>query len=90
MENKATSELLDLLWKEEKKSEKTGEALSDIYDEVLAELRKRAPFDRIIGDRQSDGYDPSLEEEMEDVIGDIRQLKRHKHDPHSGDVLIRI
>ena len=59
MENKTTSELLDLLAKFEKKSEKTGDALPDEYDEAIAELRKRPPFDVIIGNRQDDGYDPS-------------------------------
>lgn len=90
MENKATTELLDILWKEEKKSDKTGLALSGEYDDALAELRKRPPFDVIIGNRQSDGYEPSLEEKMENVEGDIKSLKRHKHDEHNGDVLIRI
>jgi len=90
MENKTTSELLDLLWKLEKKSEKSGQALDDDYDAALAELRKRPPFDSIIGDRQDDGFDPSLEERMGDVQVDIKKLKRHKHDPHSGDVMVRI
>ncbi len=88
MENKATSELLDLLWKIENKSgDKTD---WDKYEEVLAELRKRAPFDKIIGNQQNEGFDPSLEEKMEDVLGDIKLLKRHKHDDKNGDVLVRI
>ena len=90
MENKATSEILDLLWKLEKKSEKSGEGLPDEYDEAIAELRKRPPYDRIIGDRQNEGYDPSMEELLKDATGDIKLLKRHKHDDKSNDVLIRI
>ncbi len=90
MENKATSELLDLLWKMDKKSEKDGADLPDEYGDVFAELRKRPPFDIIIGDRQNDGFDPSLEEKMEEVTGDIKLLKRHKHDDKNGDVLVRI
>jgi hypothetical protein len=89
-ENKTTSELLDLLCKLEKKSEKSGLALDDEYDVALAELRKRPPFNCIIGKRQDDGYEPSLDEKMDEVQDDIKKLKRHKHDPHSGDVMTRI
>ena len=91
MENRATSELLDLLWKLEKKSEKNGgEAFPDEYEVAYAELRKRTPFDVIIGNREDEGFDPSLEEKMSDAQDDIKSLKRHKHDEHNGDVLIRI
>ena len=90
MENKATTELLDLLWKLERKSAKDGLALTDEYGEAFAELRKRPPFDNIIGNREDDGYEPSLEECMTQVLGDVKLLKRHKHDDKNGDVLVRI
>lgn len=90
MENKNTSELLDLLWKYERESEKTGDALPDEYDDVVAELRKRPPFDRIVGNRQDEGYEPSIEEKPEEALDDVKRLKRHKHDERSGDVMIRI
>jgi hypothetical protein len=92
MENKTTTELLDLLFKIERKAEKDTDGKKDWadYEEVLAELRKRPPFDSLIGNRQSEGYEPSLKEAMEDVQDDLKKLKRHKHDEHSGDVLVRI
>lgn len=88
MENKTTTELLDLLQKFEKKAAKKGEYNWDEYGEIFAELRKREPFRTIIGNENNG--DPSLEERIEGLESDIKLLKRHKHDEHSGDVLIRI
>jgi hypothetical protein len=73
-----------------KEKRKERPSPDDEYDIALAELRKRSPFDAIIGDRQDDGFDPSLEEQMDEIQDDIKKLKRHKHDPHSGDVMTRI
>ena len=91
MENKATSELLDLLWKMEKESEKKdGNGFDwDEYNEVFAELEKREPFKRIIG-TNDDANDPTIQENIEELLGDVKLLKRHKHDSNSGDVLVRI
>lgn len=85
MENKTTTELIDLLYKLETLPE--GKQDWDKFDSVLAELRTREPFSRIIGE---DEGDPSLEEKVEQLLEDVKLLKRHKHDEHSGDVLIRI
>ena len=90
MENKTTTELLDILWKIEKKGEKSGTGNWDEYEEAIAELRKRPPFDLIIGDRRDEGFDPSIEEKLEDTHGDVKLLKRHKHDDKTGDVMVRI
>ena len=88
MENKTTTELLDLLNKFEKKSEKKGDVNWDEYNELFAELRKREPFKTIIGNDPDS--DASLQEEIESIKEDIKLLKRHKHDQFNGDVLIRI
>jgi hypothetical protein len=87
MENKTTSELLDLLWKLENASD--GKMDWDKYHDVLAELEKRPPFNRIIG-TLDDVNDPSHAEQLEELVEDVKKLKRHKHDDKSGDVLIRI
>jgi hypothetical protein len=83
MENKTTIELLDLLSKLVDK--KTGE-LKDGYDEAFEELKLREPFYSLFHPRS----DSTLEEELEDIRDEIKKLKRHKHDPQNGDVLIRI
>jgi hypothetical protein len=86
MENKTTTELLDLLWKIEKQDDISEEQWKK-YDEALAELRKRSPFKFIgINDEKNESHD----ERLEDLEGDVKLLKRHKHDAHNGDVLTRI
>lgn len=82
MENKTTTELLDLLTK---KIGKDGE-LKDGYAEVLDELMLREPFYLLLHPRS----DSTLEEELEDIWDELKKLKRHKHDPKTGDVMIRI
>lgn len=89
MENKTTSELLDLLFKYEKQAEKDDDFDWDKYEEVLGELRNREPFKKIIGE-SSQNDEATLIEKVEELIEDVKLLKRHKHDEHSGDVLIRI
>lgn len=92
MENKETSELLDLLWKMD---QSTDETVSDwdahwkTYGEVRAELEKRPPFNEIIGERE-ERNEYSHEERLEDLENEIKLLKRHKHDTNSGDVMVRI
>lgn len=87
MENKTTTELLDLLWKLENAPE--GKQDWDKFGEVIAELRKRTPFSDIIGEKDS-ANEYSLEERIESLEEDMKLLKRHKHDSHTGDVLVRI
>jgi hypothetical protein len=57
------------------------------FADVLAELRTREPFSRFIG---IDVGNPSLDEKVDQLLEDVKLLKRQKHDEHSGDVLIRI
>jgi superfamily I DNA/RNA helicase len=92
MENKTTTELLDLLNKIEKKADnsKDGDKDWDTFGDVFSELRKREPFKRIIGEKDYDNDEPSLEEKVEKLEEEIKLLKRHKHDGNNGDVLIRI
>ena len=84
MENKKTSELLDLLW------EKTSGANKDNWDdectEILAELEKREPFFTFTRDNNLE----EIPDVIDEIKGDIKLLKRHKHDEKNGDELIRI
>lgn len=87
MENKKTTELLDLL---EKLRNKEGEISDqDKYNEVWDELKSREPFWSIF-EAEFDESLPALKEEVEDLKAEIKKLKRHKHDEKTGDVLIRI
>lgn len=74
MENKKTTELLDLVGQYEKKED------WDNFDKCAAELRQRFPFSEILG----------VEESIDNMKDDIKLLKRHKHDDKSGDVMVRI
>lgn len=87
MENKETTELLNLLWKLENASEDKQDW--DKYNEVVAELEKRPPFNQLIGKRE-EANEFSHEERLENMEEDVKLLKRHKHDSLNGDVLIRI
>lgn len=84
MENKTTTELIDLLTKLVDKDGK----LKDGYDEAYAELRKREPFGSLLKSDWETGE--SLEELVSQLVQDVKDLKRHKHDERSGDVMIRI
>ena len=88
MENKTTIELLDILWKVNKKEEPTDKEW-DNYTDALAELEKRPPFNKIIGENEFQN-EFTHEERLEKLEEDIKLLKRHKHDDKSGDVLVRI
>lgn len=89
MENKTTTELLDLLWKIESKTEPTDKEW-DQHSEAYAALIKRTPFKQILGEREYPNDAPTHAEALEDISEDVKLLKRHKHDPHSGDVMTRI
>lgn len=84
MENKKTTELLDLL---KTLIDKDGN-LKEGYREALDELKTREPFDFIFADEYANGE--SLEERIGEIEAKVKKLKRHKHDEKSGDVLIRI
>lgn len=81
MENKKTTELLDLLYEKRKKDE-----FDDEYQEIIAELREREPFYSMSHDVNG----TPIEESLEQTDEVLKKLKRHKHDPQNGDVLIRI
>ena len=89
MENKATSELLDFLWKIDKKNEPSDKEWEE-YEEARAELCKREPFKRLLGESEYPNDYLTHEEQLEEINDDIKSLKRHKHDDKSGDVMIRI
>ena len=84
MENKTTTELIDLV---AKLIDKDGNLLKG-WDEAWEELQTRQPFfDIFSGDM--DGSLPNLQEQIDDLRSEVKKLKRHKHDKN-GDVLIRI
>ena len=90
MENKTTTELLNLIQKLEiEGNEAEGDYDWDKYGEVCAELRKRYPFSEILGVKD-DNNDFTLEERIEDLEDIMKLFKRHKHDEKSGDVMTRI
>ncbi|KKL61558.1 hypothetical protein LCGC14_2194100 [marine sediment metagenome] len=87
MENKTTTELLELLHKKGTSSDKNYD--EDIYQEALAELIKRSPFWEILDEDWEEGL-PTAWETIKELQEEVRLLKRHKHEQRSGDVMIRI
>lgn len=86
MENKKTTELLDLIDKEPETDEDF-----ELFNEVSAELGKRWPFSKLFGDTEySNVEDMTFEERLRELEADVKSLKRHKHDEKTGDVMIRI
>ena len=85
MENKKTTELLDLL---KTLIDKEGN-LEDGYQEALDELKSREPFWQIFNEDYDESL-PALKGQVDELIEEIKKLKRHKHDEKTGDVLIRI
>ncbi|GAH82049.1 unnamed protein product [marine sediment metagenome] len=85
MENKKTTELLDLL---HKLTDKDGNLLEG-WQEVWDELVQRDPFCLILNEDSDCGLS-SLQDEIIELKDEIKRLKRHKHDEKTGDVLIRI
>lgn len=82
LENKKTSELLDLI----PSLVDEGGHILDGYNEVLDELRSREPFYSLLRPRDNE----TVSDELGSIEDEIKKLKRHKHDPQSGDVMIRI
>ncbi len=85
MENKKTTELLDLLKTLIDKDGNLDDKWSDVWDEIL----EREPFYTILHPDGDEGI-PTIISEIDKLKAEIKKLKRHKHDEKSGDVLIRI
>ncbi len=87
MENKTTTELLDLLSKlsEEKGDWQTGGR----YEQIMDVLKTREPFTYLLNDNYEESL-PSAWEAIKDLQEENKKLKRHKHDPNSGDVMVRV
>lgn len=89
MENKKTSELLGLL----QKASFDEKSMQQDIDDVFAELCKRPPFDKLFGENEYESSnigDMTHEERLEELEGDVKLLKRHKHDEKTGDVMVRV
>lgn len=85
MENKKTTELLDLL----QKLNEDDFAEGGKYEQITKELYSRYPFVEILDEDFTRSL-PAVWEEIEELKAEIKRLKRHKHDEKTGDVLIRI
>lgn len=98
MENKKTTELLNILGAYSIKERINEEAISDKevedYVDALKELQQRVPFSLIFKDDYYSEDGKTLEERIDDIEENaedfIGKIRRHKHDPNNGDVLIRI
>lgn len=87
MENKTTTELLDLY---KTLIDKDGNILDqEKFDEWWELIKLREPFYQILHEDDEDSL-PALRMEIDELKDEVKQLKRHKHDDKSGDVLIRI
>ncbi|OGM10543.1 hypothetical protein A2159_01305 [Candidatus Woesebacteria bacterium RBG_13_34_9] len=87
MENKTTTELLDLY---KTLMDEEGNILNqDEYDAWWEEIKQREPFFQIINEDWEDSL-PVLKEKIENIQDDIDLLKRHKHEEKTDDVMIRI
>ena len=87
MENKKTTELIDLL---KSLVDSDGSIKNqEKYDEVWEQLKEREPFFTILNDDFDEAI-PAILDRIKDLEAEIKLLKRHKHDEKSGDVLVRI
>jgi len=87
MENKKTTELIDLL--NNLSDEKGDFQEGGKYQRIIEELKAREPFAQILGEDWDTSL-PAVWEAIEEIQEDIKLLKRHKHEERSGDVMIRI
>lgn len=86
MENKTTTELLEIL---RKVGNGAGEKYEqEKYQEAFAELCKRSPFWELLDDDYDEAL-PALIARVADLEEEVKKLKRHKHDAN-GDVMVRI
>lgn len=87
MENKKTTELLDLLGEKNKDGD---DVLSpDEQEEILVNLRSRTPFFDILESDWDESL-PAAIQRIRDLEDEVVRLKRHRHDPKTDDVVIRI
>ena len=87
MENKTTTELLDLLTKLD---EKKGDWQSGgRYEQIMDELKTREPFTDLLNSDYDESL-PALWQVVKDLQEEIKKLKRHKHDEKTGDVMVRV
>lgn len=86
MENKTTTELIDLLHKDfpDEAYEDNGE-----YTLIIKELKSRSPFQEMLDNAYEESL-PHLAEQVEYLQEQVKLLKRHKHDDKNGDVLVRL
>ncbi len=59
------------------------------YEQIMRELETRYPFQNLL-DKDWEESLPQAWERIKELEGEIKKLKRHKHDDKTGDVLIRI
>jgi len=87
MENKKTTELIDQLQKldEDKGDWSTGGK----YEQIMGELVTRYPFYDILNEDHDESL-PAVWRAIEELREEVKKLKRHKHDPNSGDVMVRV
>lgn len=85
MENKKTTELIDLL---HSLIDKEGN-LKNGYQEALEELKSREPFYTLLNEDFEESI-PVIMETLKGIEEDIKVLKRHKHDEKTGDVMVRV
>ncbi len=87
MENKTTTELLEVL---RKKGTGSGDNYDqETYDSAFTELKKRSPFWEILDEDWEEGI-PAILVRLADLEDEVKKLKRHKHDEKTGDVMIRV
>lgn len=85
MENKTTTELIDLL---HSLVDKKGN-LKEGYNEAFEELKNREPF-YILLNEDFDESIPAIMGYIKSLEAEIKLLKRHKHDEKNDDVMVRI
>lgn len=87
MENKTTTELLEVL---RKKGTGSGDNYDQsTYDAAFAELRKRSPFWELFDEDWEEGI-PAILIRLSELEEEVKKLKRHKHDEKTGDVMVRV
>lgn len=87
MENKTTTELLEVL---RKKGTGSGDNFDqESYDAAFAELCKRSPFWEILCADWEESI-PAILVRLGELEDEVKKLKRHKHDEKTGDVMIRV
>lgn len=85
MENKKTTELIDLL---PSLVDEDGNLLEG-HEEALEELKSRSPFWEIFEADFEESL-PALWDAIEELREEVKLLKRHKHDEKTGDVMVRV